>query len=129
MVNQAPSSTRKTKPVNAKDVQADCCEQKIRCKSLVIDSTKYRTMYNKKFENRKPWVIPDPKKIHSFIPGTIVKLYVKEGQEVKTGDAILILEAMKMKNLVVFHRDGMVKSVRIKEGEKIPKNHLMVELE
>ena len=103
--------------------------KKVRCKSLVIDGTKYRTTYNKKFENRQKWDIPDPKKIISFIPGTVVKVYVKEGQEVKAGDNMLVLEAMKMKNKVVFSKEAVIKSIRVKEGEKIPKNHVMIELE
>lgn len=101
---------------------------KVRCKSLVIHGTKYRTRLNRKFENRKTWGKPDPRKIISNIPGTIIKVYVQEGQEVKEGDQMLILEAMKMKNKVFFDTGGTVKSVHVREGEKIPKNFLMVEL-
>ncbi|MBL7110810.1 MAG: acetyl-CoA carboxylase biotin carboxyl carrier protein subunit [Bacteroidales bacterium] len=115
--------------VNGNGYEGENGDKKVRCKSLVIDGTKYMTMYNKKFENRKDYVPPDPKKIFSFIPGTIVKLYVKEGQEVKPGDNMLILEAMKMKNRVVFHKEATIKSILVKEGETIPKNYLMVELQ
>ena len=101
---------------------------KIRCKSLVIDGTKYRTRLNKKFENRKVWESPDPRKITSNIPGTIIKVCVKEGQEVRGGDQILILEAMKMKNRIMFHTGGTVKKIYVREGEKIPRNFLMLEL-
>jgi len=103
-------------------------DRKTRRRSLIIDGTKYWTIYNSKFENRKKWINPDPKLVNSFIPGTVVKVFVKEGQVVKEGDDMLILEAMKMKNKVVFHRNGTVKSVMVKEGEKIPKNHVMIEL-
>jgi len=140
MATKTPTQQKKSENVNKQDVQSavekgqeakgeSSEDKKVRCKSLVIDGTKYRTQYNKKFQNRKKWDNPDPRKILSFIPGTIVKVYVKEGQEVKPGDNMLILEAMKMKNKVVFHREATVKSIKVKEGEKVPKNHLMIELE
>jgi biotin carboxyl carrier protein len=101
----------------------------LRYKSLVIDSTKYRTLYNSKFINRKKWINPDHNKIISHIPGTIVKVFVTEDQQVQEGDSILILEAMKMKNRLVFHKSGRVKTVRVSEGQKVPKHYVMVELE
>jgi biotin carboxyl carrier protein len=106
----------------------DCGNGKIRCKSLIIDGTRYRTRLNQKFEKRKSWESPDPRKITSSIPGTILRLDIKEGQEVQAGDPMLILEAMKMKNKIMFHTGGTVKSIHVKEGEKVPKDHLMVEL-
>jgi len=138
MANQTPSKLLKTKPENAQtmksnetnglEFEGENGDKKVRRKSLVIDGTRYRTMYNKKFENRKEYSPPDPKKIYSFIPGTIVKIYVKEGQEVKPGDNMLLLEAMKMKNKVIFHKESIVQSIKVKEGEKIPNNYLMLEL-
>jgi biotin carboxyl carrier protein len=101
----------------------------LRYRSLVIDSTKYRTLYNSKFTNREKWINPDHNKILSHIPGTIVKVFVTEGQQVQEGDSILILEAMKMKNRLVFHKSGSVKTIRVSEGQKVPKHYVMVELE
>ena len=102
---------------------------KVRYRSLVINGTKYRTQLNYKFEKRKTWQSPDPRKISSAIPGTVIKIYVEQGQEVKAGEQMLILEAMKMKNRIVFHTGGTVKALYVKEGEKIPKDFLMLELE
>ena len=109
--------------------EAANADKKPRCKSIIIEGTKYRTRLNTKFENRKKWETPDPHKIMSTIPGTIVKIFIKEGQEVKVGDQMLVLEAMKMRNKIMFHSGGRVKSIRVSEGEKIPKDYLMVELE
>lgn len=106
-----------------------CGDKKQRCKTLIIDGTKYRTLYNRKFENRKQYKIHDPNKIVSFIPGTVMKLFVSEGQAVNKGDSILILDAMKMKNRLVFHKSGVVKSIHVAEGEKVPKDFLMIELD
>ena len=104
-------------------------DKRQRYKSLIIDGTKYRTFYNSKFENRKKYELPDPNKVVSFIPGTVMKVFVKEGQAVEKGDSILILEAMKMKNRLVFAKPGIVKAIHVKEGEKVPKDFLMLELE
>ena len=101
---------------------------KMRYKSLVIDGTKYRTHLNYKFEKRRAWEDPDSRKITSSIPGTVIKIFVKEGQVVKEGDQMLILEAMKMKNKIMFNADGTVKTIHVKEGEKVPKDFLMVEM-
>ena len=149
MTNSAFSGTKNEKKMDAKKpekvippgkklagkdqkgmiIEPGCDDKNPRYKSLVIESTKYRTRYNRKFENRKRWINPDTRKILSYIPGTIVKVFVTEGQNVQDGDNILILEAMKMKNRLVFSKSGKVKRVYVSEGEKVPKNYLMVELE
>jgi len=100
-----------------------------RFKSIVIEGTKYKTHLNKKFTNRIRWEKPDINQIFSFIPGTIKKVKVKEGQKVKKGSLALIFEAMKMKNRVYIPKDGIVKKVNIKEGDFIPKGVLLIVLE
>jgi biotin carboxyl carrier protein len=97
--------------------------------TLQIESSEYKTEFNEKFKNRKIWETPDPKKIHSYIPGQILEIFVIPGQKVNAGSEILILEAMKMRNRIITEIAGTIKSVYIKEGQNIPKNFLMVELE
>ncbi len=99
-----------------------------RFNTLVVNGDKYRTLYTEKFKNRKKWVKPDQRKIYSDIPGTVLKLFVKEGQKVKEGDVMMILETMKMKNKIIFPIDGTVKKIYVSEEERIPKGHLMIEL-
>jgi len=129
------AKARKARTAKPAETEADesisvrCSDGKIRCKSLIIDGTKYRTRLNKKFENRKKWSNEDSNKIISVIPGTILKLYTAEGERVSAGDEMMVLEAMKMKNRILFPKDGVVKSLMVREGEKIPKGFLMVELE
>jgi len=96
---------------------------------FAILSMKYKTKLTKKFENRTQYEAPNPDHIMSYIPGTIVEMFVKEGQEVKEGESLLILEAMKMRNQIAMPRDGKVKSIKVVEGDRIPKNHLMVVIE
>ena len=106
----------------------DCDGKKIRCKSLVIDGTKYRTTLNKKYSARKPYSKPEKNKVYSFIPGTIIKVNVTKGQCVKKGDSLLVLDAMKMENIILSPLEGIVKTINVKEGERIPKGTLMVEI-
>jgi len=96
---------------------------------LIVHSAVYKTEYTRKYENRLKWEKPDENKILSFIPGTIIKLHAKEGQKLKEGDTILILEAMKMHNKVQMPFNGKVVRIHISEGERIPKSHLMIEIE
>lgn len=57
--------------------------------------------------------------VESPMPGNIWKILVKEGQEVKSGDVLLILEAMKMENEILAPRDGKVASITTSEGSAV----------
>ena len=96
--------------------------------TLLISSGGFKTGLTKKFLNRKQWIKPDPNKITAIIPGTIIDVYVKNGQNVKKGETLLVLEAMKMQNQIIMPFDGKIKKVCVKPDERIPKNHLMIEL-
>lgn len=104
-------------------------EKKIRFKSLVIDSTKYKTHLTRKFENKKPYSPKNPSCMHAFIPGTIQKIMVKEGQKVSMGARLLILEAMKMKNRILAPHSGHVKKIYVIEGQNVSKNEVLIEIE
>lgn len=88
----------------------------------------YKTTLTRKYASRKPYSPPDPKKVHAFIPGTIMKLMVKEGAKVKKGECLLILQAMKMDNHILALRNGVVKKIHVKQGDVVPKNFLLLEL-
>lgn len=74
-------------------------------------------------------MISNKKHVKAFLPGTIINLLVKEGQAVKEGDILAILEAMKMNNRIVAPVSGTVKSVNTKVGDRVTKNMVMIELE
>lgn len=67
--------------------------------------------------------------IEAPMPGLILEIIVREGQAVTTDDPLLILEAMKMENLITSPRDGVIKSVAVKKGDAVDKNHLLIEFE
>jgi biotin carboxyl carrier protein len=97
--------------------------------SLAIDEVIYKTKLTRKFMMRKFYEPLDPKQILSFIPGTIQEIKVKVGDKVKTGDTLLVLESMKMYNLMKAHQNGIVKNIAVQVGEQIPKNFLIMEFE
>ncbi len=102
-------------------------EKKVRYKSLIINGARYRTMLTRKFKNRKNWAESDEKKIISFIPGTIIKVFSKAEQKVHEGDKMMILEAMKMQNTIYHPHNAKIKAIYVNEGDKIPKNFLILE--
>jgi biotin carboxyl carrier protein len=96
--------------------------------SLEIGGALYTTRLNNKFKNRESWSKPDEKRIEAIIPGTIQRIMVKEGDEVSTGTALLILEAMKMRNEILAPFSGVVRKIHVKEGEMVPKSYLLIEM-
>jgi biotin carboxyl carrier protein len=57
--------------------------------------------------------------LRSQIPGKVVSIAAEEGSAVKQGDTVCVLESMKMQVAVKSHKDGTVKSIKIKEGQKM----------
>ncbi len=96
---------------------------------FVVNSAKYLTLLTKKFERRKKWQPADPNEIRSFIPGTIIDVFVQPGQSVKEGEALLLLNAMKMHTKIEMPVDGVIKEVHVKKGDRVPKDAIMVVIE
>ena len=63
------------------------------------------------------------------MPGIILSITVKEGDEVNAGDAILVLEAMKMENEIHAPRAGKVKKIHVSEGAEVQSGSALVEFE
>ncbi|MDA3866777.1 MAG: acetyl-CoA carboxylase biotin carboxyl carrier protein subunit [Salinivirgaceae bacterium] len=104
-------------------------EKKPLFKSFQINETVYKTYLTKSYLERKPWEPDDPKKLFSFIPGTILKVLVKKGQKVKHGQTMLILEDMKMENEILAESEVKIKDIHVKVGDRIPRKTLLLEFE
>ena len=63
------------------------------------------------------------------MPGLIVDIKVQVGDTVKKGDTILILEAMKMENILKASGDGKIKAIKISAKQNVEKNQVMIEFE
>lgn len=98
-------------------------------KKLEIDGGFYKTKLTAQFEKRKEWIPIDPGKVYAFIPGTIIDIRIKEGDKVKKGDILILLEAMKMKNRVICPIDGTVKLINVSLNQTVAKNALLLEIE
>ena len=67
-------------------------------------------------------------KVTSPLPGSIIKVLVSEGQDVKKGDTLLTLESMKMENAVMADRDGKVTKIAVTAGQNVMQDDLLVVL-
>ena len=63
------------------------------------------------------------------MPGLVLDILVEAESEVKKGDALLVLEAMKMENNIKASAEGVVKSVDIKKGQAVEKNQVLISFE
>jgi len=95
---------------------------------LNINSSLYKTRLSPKFINRKPYKKADQRIILSFIPGTVLDILVSEGQKVKKGDDLMILDAMKMQNKLKSTADGTVRKIFVNKGNKVAKGTKLIEM-
>lgn len=61
------------------------------------------------------------------MPGLIIDLKVKAGDTVKAGDPLLVLEAMKMENILKSPGDGIVKTLKVEKGNSVEKGQVLIE--
>lgn len=64
--------------------------------------------------------------IKAPMPGLVIQILVEPGQEVKKGDKILILEAMKMENIIKANADGFITGIAVRKGMAVDKNQVLV---
>jgi propionyl-CoA carboxylase alpha chain len=69
------------------------------------------------------------KQVTSPMPGLVVKLEAEEGQEVKTGEPLLVVEAMKMENVIRAEMDGVIKTIGVEAGQSVSADELLIEFE
>jgi biotin carboxyl carrier protein len=81
-----------------------------------------RKMLNEQKQTTKTEVITAP------IPGKIVDVLVDENQQVREGDTLVILEAMKMQNEITSHVSGKVKKIMIKKNDTVLKDDVLLEI-
>ena len=60
------------------------------------------------------------------MPGLVLSVLVAEGYEVQKGDSLLVLEAMKMENMIKSPTDGIIKKIEVKQGNTVEKNELLI---
>lgn len=69
------------------------------------------------------------KDVNAPMPGLVLKIEVQAGEEVQAGDILLVLEAMKMENVIKAVAEGKVKTIHAAEGDAVEKGQLLIEME
>ncbi|MCB0760091.1 MAG: acetyl-CoA carboxylase biotin carboxyl carrier protein subunit [Flavobacteriales bacterium] len=69
------------------------------------------------------------KELKAPMPGLVLDVVVEPGQQVQKDDPLLILEAMKMENVIKSPGEGIVKSIGVDKGQAVEKNEILVEFE
>ncbi len=67
--------------------------------------------------------------VEAPMPGKVLSIHVKEGQEIQKDEKLLVLEAMKMENVIKAPDDGVVSKISVNEEEAVEKKQLLIELE
>jgi len=67
--------------------------------------------------------------IKSPLPGVVLNIYVKVGDSVKVGQKIMLLEAMKMENNLDSDKDGVVKAIKVNQGDAVMEGDVLIEIE
>lgn len=68
------------------------------------------------------------KSIKAPLPGNIMNIFVKEGDEIKKGDKLLIYEAMKMENVLLAEYDGVVRTIKVSVGDAVLQDDVLLEI-
>lgn len=114
---------------------------------LEVNGTKYKVELEKTIETKKTprlvrSAVPPPqtreKKIQKNIsskivvkaplPGIITKIVVREGDTIKEGDTLLVMEAMKMENNIQAEKAGTIKAIKVREGDNVLQDDVLIEL-
>lgn len=67
--------------------------------------------------------------IKAPMPGLVLKVLVEVGASFQKGDNLIVLEAMKMENILKAPADGVVKAIKIQPGDKVEKNEVLLQLQ
>lgn len=130
--NQKFHILEKSKSYNAQIINQDFNNKTY---TIQINNNSYTVAINDALDvliKKMGFEIGTTKKINELkapMPGLILDINVEVGQEVKEDDALLILEAMKMENVLTSPRDGVIKSISVNKGDAVDKNQLLIEFE
>ena len=113
---------------------------------LEVNGTPYKVEVHKEVKTTKTPIlvrsdVKTPKGAHKIkktgssinqikapLPGNIIQVFVKENDEVKKGDKLLIYEAMKMENTVLAEREGKIKKLNVQVGDSVLQGDLLMEI-
>lgn len=68
------------------------------------------------------------KSIPAPMPGLILEIPVKENDDLKEGEKVMVIEAMKMENIITMPADGKIKKINVKQGDAVSKGQILIEI-
>ncbi|MEA4924451.1 MAG: pyruvate carboxylase [Syntrophomonadaceae bacterium] len=94
-------------------------------------------IFDKQYRNKAEMtastiVMADPdnqKEIGASIPGTVAKILVQEGDEVKAGQSLIIIEAMKMETRIIAPESGIIVQISVREAQQVKNGELLMKIE
>lgn len=119
------------KSYNVELLSADYFTKKF---TVQVNGKKYHLEAQDRFDDLLHLLGMDNLNVHQVndikapMPGLVLDVMVTEGQMLKKGDSVLILEAMKMENVLKAPSDGQIKKITVTKGEKVEKNKVLVHL-
>ncbi len=82
-----------------------------------------------KTKEAKPKPIAGLSKVEAPLPGNIIKINIRPGDNVTKGQTIMVMEAMKMENNILAEKDGTVSKVNVSEGDTVLQGDVLAEIE
>jgi biotin carboxyl carrier protein len=96
---------------------------------IALENGVFETRLTRKFAQRKPYKRQEPGIIHAVIPGMIAEIATRNGNRVRQGETLMVLEAMKMLNRVMAPVAGTVRSLHVSVGDKVKKGQVLAQIE
>ena len=130
--NQSYNLIKEYRSINSKIVDEDIAAKKI---SIEIESEIFEVLIQDELDQMLDQMgfgqvsNKQIKEIKAPMPGLVLEINVSVGQELKEGDKVLILSAMKMENSILIHADATIKRIAVTPGEAVEKGQILVELE
>ncbi len=127
--------------VNVRDVEGQTIKLEVNGTEYVVEMEKeVKSTKTPTLVRSQPKTVPAPtqntlatrvstRRITAPLPGVILEMQVKEGDTVKTGDTLLVMEAMKMENNILAEQSGTIKSIKVRKGDAVLQGDLLIEIE
>lgn len=133
----SPSTNKKNVIIDNKvyNIEVESCDIKNKEITILVNDRKYSFKIREEIDillNNMGMLGQTQVKVDNIkapMPGLVVKILVEVGQSVEKGDAIIVLEAMKMENIIKATGAGIIKKINVSNKEAVEKNSVLIEME